>query len=114
MRRRPSRLLIVALSVLASTILAVSCGESPSNPDLEDPWAAVAPDLHDACVAAPAPSDGAAERDDYCRCIVLEFSEFFGTPEAFLEAGGTPGDGDRPADPRLEPAVEGCAEQYLR
>jgi len=114
MRRHPPRFLIVASSILASSLVAASCGDTPSTPGVDDPWAAIAPDLQDVCFADRTPGDDEPARDDYCRCIVLEFTEFFGTPEAFADAGGSVADGDRPVDPRLEPAVEGCAEQYLR
>lgn len=114
MRRHPSRFLILALSVLAVSIALASCGDAASPPGADDPWAAVGPDLQTACEADGDGSSGEEARVDYCRCIVLEFSEFFGTPEQFAEAGGAAVDGDRPVDPRLQPAVDGCAAQYLR
>lgn len=112
MRRRAPRFLIATF-----VVVAVGCGATETDRNgasstslAVDPWAEDAAGILEEC-AENADDDSAT--DDYCRCVLNEVIEFYGTPEAFA-AAGAPRVGDlASSEPRLQPAVAGCADAHL-
>jgi hypothetical protein len=117
MRLHAPRFLI---SAAAAALIAGGCGDgrdeggtgssSTSPPSVtDDPWVAVEPGFLDTCAQT---EDHPAE-DAFCRCVYIETVEFYGTPEAMVEATASrPTDGP-PTDPLLEAAFEGCADAHV-
>ena len=116
MRVDSSRILI---AVVAAALAIGACGDArdgtaSSGDDSSDPWAAIESEFLQRCAQEEDSTGSDDDRvADYCRCVYLETVEFYGTPEAMVDANAGRPSGGLTTDPLLEPAFAGCADAHL-